>query len=94
MKRSASEVVASGQLFVAVEADEEHVPYAVSCMGDDLWLFSTDYPHGGSPWPEGVKLISEMGISEDAKVKLLSKNALRFIPRLAGVVPSLATVGA
>ena len=33
-------------------------------------------------------------MAESAKVKLLGENALRFMPQLAGVVPSLAGVGA
>ena len=94
MKRTASEIVASGQLFVAVEADEEHIAYAVETLGEHLWMFSTDYPHGGSPWPEGVPLIAGQEMPESAKVKLLGQNALRFMPQLAGVAPSLAGVGA
>ena len=94
MKRTASEIVASGQLFVAVEADEEHIAYAVESLGEHLWMFSTDYPHGGSPWPEGVQLIAGQEMPESAKVKLLGQNALRFMPQLAGVAPSLAGVGA
>lgn len=84
-KRSASEVIASGQLFLVVEADEEHLPYAVQTFGEHLWMFSTDYPHGGTPWPDGVSLITEKEIPESAKVKLLGQNALRFLPKLAGV---------
>ena len=94
MKRTASEIVESGQLFVSVEADEQHIPYAVETLGEHLWLFSTDYPHGGSPWPEGVPLIAEQEMPESAKIKLLGENALRFMPQLTGVVPSLAGVGA
>ena len=87
-KRTASEIVASGQLFCSVEADEEHIAYAVECLGEDVFLFSTDYPHGGSPWPDGVPLIAEQKMPESAKVKLFGENALRFLPRLAAVAPS------
>ena len=88
MKRTASEIVAGGQLFCAVEADEEHISYAVEVLGEDIWLFSTDYPHGGSPWPEGVPLIAGQKMPESAKVKLLGANAMRFLPRLAAVASS------
>jgi predicted TIM-barrel fold metal-dependent hydrolase len=84
-KRTASEIVASGQLFLAVEADEKHLPYAVETFGENIWMFSTDYPHGGTPWPEGVPLIAEQAIPESAKLKLLGQNALRFLPKLSAV---------
>ncbi|MCH7607236.1 MAG: amidohydrolase family protein [Chloroflexi bacterium] len=92
MKRNASEIAAGGQLFCAAEADEAHTPYAIESLGEDIWLFSTDYPHGGSPWPDGVKLITEQDMPESAKVKLLGTNALRFLPRLAGVASKVAAV--
>ena len=84
-KRSASEIVASDQLFVSVEADEEHLPYAVETFGEHLWMFSTDYPHGGTPWPDGVPLITGMDMTESAKLGILGANALRFLPKLANV---------
>jgi predicted TIM-barrel fold metal-dependent hydrolase len=84
-KRAASEIVQGGQLFCSIEADEAHIPYAVECLGEHLWLFSTDYPHQGSPWPDGVSLIAEQKLSESATSKLFGANALRFLPRLAAV---------
>ena len=87
-KRTASEIVAGGNLFCSVEAEETHVAYAVETLGEHLWLFSTDYPHNGSPWPNGVPLIAEKAMPESAKIKLFGENALRFLPRLAGVVSS------
>jgi predicted TIM-barrel fold metal-dependent hydrolase len=84
-KRTAAEIIAGGQVFCSVEADEEHIPYAVETFGEHVWLFSTDYPHGGSPWPDGVSMIDEKKMSESAKISLLGANALRFLPRLARV---------
>jgi predicted TIM-barrel fold metal-dependent hydrolase len=92
-KRTASEIVASGQLFVAVEADEEHIAYAINTMGEDIWMFSTDYPHGGSPWPEGVPLIEGQDISESAKIKLLGGNAVRFLPKMASAAAAAVKNG-
>ena len=60
-------------------ADEEHIDYAVEALGEDIWLFSTDYPHGGTCWPEGVPLITERPIAESAKLKMLGGNAERFM---------------
>ena len=87
LKRTASEIVADGNLFCATEADEKHIGYAMETLGDDIWLFSTDYPHTGSSWPNGVPLTIEKAIPERSKIKLFEKNALRFLPQLAGSLP-------
>ena len=88
LKRSPSEIVASGQFFCSLEADEEHAEYAVQAMGEDLYVFTTDYPHSGCPWPDGVPMITERkGLAESAKVKWLGENAKRFMPSLAAVAP-------
>jgi uncharacterized protein len=85
LKRAASEILKDGNLFCSVEAEEKHIPYAVAALGEHPWLFSTDYPHHGSAWPNAVPLIWEQAMPESAKVKLLKDNAIRFLPRLAGV---------
>ena len=61
-----------------------------SCgRGEDLWLFSTDHPHGASPWPVGVPMVTQRtGLSESAKIKMLGENDLRSLPTLAGVTAS------
>lgn len=84
LKRPASEILAAGQVFCSVEADEEYIDHAIESLGEDLWLFSTDYPHSGTPWPDGVTMITERdNISERAKIKLLGENGKKFLPRLA-----------
>lgn len=82
LKRKPSEILAGGQLFCSIEADEEHLAYAVEELGDHVWLFSTDYPHNGTCWPEGVPMVKDQKISEEAKVKILGENAKRYCPRL------------
>lgn len=88
--RSASEIVAAGNLFCSIEADEEHIGYAIETLGEHPWLFSTDYPHNGSPWPNAVPMVAGKAIAESAKVKLLGENAHRFLPQLAGVAAASA----
>jgi predicted TIM-barrel fold metal-dependent hydrolase len=84
LKRKPSEIVASGQLFCSIEVDETQLEHAVDELGEHIWLFSTDYPHGGTFWPEGVARVTEREkLAESAKQKLLGENALRFCPRLA-----------
>jgi len=84
LKRKPSEIVASGQFFCAVHPKEKLIEYAVEDLGEDVWLFTTDYPHQGTPWPDGVRMITERTrLTESAKVKMLGGNAKRFLPRLA-----------
>ncbi len=86
LKRRPSEIVAGGQLFCSIEADEGQLEHAVEDLGEEIWLFSTDYPHPGTPWPDGVPMITERtGLTESAKTKMLGENARRFLPRLARV---------
>ena len=87
LKRLPSEIVAGGNLFFSTEADEMHIAYAMEMLGEDIWLFSTDYPHTGSAWPNGVPVTAEKPIPESAKIKLFETNALRFLPRLAASLP-------
>jgi uncharacterized protein len=85
LKRSPSEVVAEGRLYHAVETDERYMKQCIEALGDDMWLFATDYPHVGSPWPDGVEQILERAdLSDASKAKILGENALRLCPRLAG----------
>jgi uncharacterized protein len=85
MKRTASEILKAGNLFCSVEAGEKHIAYAVETLGEHPWLFSTDYPHHGSAWPNAVPLMWEKSMPESAKIKLLGNNAIRFLPRMAVV---------
>lgn len=85
MKRTTSEIVKDGNLFCSVEAGEKHIAYAVETLGEHPWLFSTDYPHHGSAWPNAVPLICEKAMPESAKIRLFGDNAIRFLPRMAAV---------
>jgi predicted TIM-barrel fold metal-dependent hydrolase len=89
LKRSPSEVIAEGRLFCSVETGEEHLEYAVETLGEDIWLFATDYPHQGSPWPDGVpQIVERTGLTESAKLKMLGGNALRLFARMKVPVPA------
>jgi hypothetical protein len=85
LQRPPSEILAEGRLFHAVESGERYIEHCVEELGEDVWLFATDYPHTGSPWPDGVQQITERPrLSDRAKHKILGENALRLCPRLAG----------
>ncbi|MEA2641871.1 MAG: uncharacterized protein QOF51_3265 [Chloroflexota bacterium] len=89
LQRKPSEIIAEGRLYCSVDPGEEHLAYGVETLGEDIWLFTTDYPHQGSPWPDGVPLIVDRtDLPESAKIKMLGENALRMFPRIAAKVPA------
>ncbi|HXY94728.1 MAG TPA: amidohydrolase family protein [Acidimicrobiia bacterium] len=64
--------------FLSVEADEWPVKYYVDAFGDDNLVFSTDYPHGDSKYPDSVKGFLELPIPDDTKRKILWDNWCRL----------------
>lgn len=92
LARLPSEVLAEGRLFHAIESGEKYVEHCVQELGEDAWLFATDYPHTGSPWPNGVhRVAARSGLTESAKAKILGANALRLCPRLRTHAPTQAS---
>jgi uncharacterized protein len=86
LERLPSEVLAEGRLFHAVEPGERYLEHCVETLGEEVWLFATDYPHTGSPWPNGVQEITERpGLTERAKIKILGENALRLLGSRAAI---------
>jgi predicted TIM-barrel fold metal-dependent hydrolase len=60
--------------FLSVEADETPVKYYVDWFGDDNIVFSTDYPHGDSKYPDSVNGFLELPIPDETKRKILWDN--------------------
>jgi predicted TIM-barrel fold metal-dependent hydrolase len=83
LKRKPSEVVAEGRLFHSVEPGERYIEHCVQELGEDIWLFATDYPHTGVAWPDGARAaVDRPGLAESAKKKILGANAQRLLTRL------------
>ena len=83
LKRKPSEVVAEGGLFHSIDSDERYVEHCVEELGEDIWLFATDYPHPGTTWPHGARTAVERpGLCESAKRKILGSNARRLFAGL------------
>ena len=83
MKRSPREILASGQLFHGITTGEESLRFAMEEFGEDIWLFTTDFPHRGSPWPNGVQeTVDPTWMTDSGRRKVLGENALRFFKRI------------
>jgi predicted TIM-barrel fold metal-dependent hydrolase len=66
------------QCWVSIEPDETPGKYAIDFIGSDQIVFSTDYPHGDSRYPESVKAFLELDLPDDVKRKILWDNCARF----------------
>jgi predicted TIM-barrel fold metal-dependent hydrolase len=63
------------QCWVSVEPDEEPAKYTIDWVGSDKMVFSTDYPHGDSKYPDAVSSFLRLeGISDQDKRKILWDN--------------------
>ena len=66
------------QCFVSVEPDETPVRHMIEDFGADQLVFSTDYPHGDSRYPNAVSSFLELPLEHEAKQKILWDNCARF----------------
>ena len=82
LKRRPSEVLSEGRLFHSIDSGERYIEHCIEELGEDIWLFATDYPHPGTTWPHGARAaIDRPGLSESAKMKILGANAQRLFAR-------------
>jgi predicted TIM-barrel fold metal-dependent hydrolase len=64
------------QCYSVIEPEESPIKYTIDYMGADKLLFSTDYPHSDSIFPEAVNTFLALeGVSDDNKRKILWDNA-------------------
>ena len=66
------------QCVVSVEPDEITVKQVIDTMGSDRIVFSTDYPHGDSKYPEAVDHFLKLPIGKDDKKKILWDNCVAY----------------
>ncbi len=66
------------QCFVSVEPDEEPVKYTIDYMGNKGLVFSTDYPHPDSKFPEAVQSFLTLPISDEDKRMILWDNCAQY----------------
>lgn len=67
------------QCFVSVECEETPTKQAINAVGDDHFVFSTDYPHPDAKYPESTRyFLDNMPISDESKRKILWDNCVRL----------------
>lgn len=66
------------QCYVSVEPDEGPAKYMIDAFGSDRIVFSTDYPHGDSRYPNSVEAFLDLPLSEEDKRKVLWDNCAQL----------------
>ncbi|MCH8199615.1 MAG: amidohydrolase family protein [Chloroflexi bacterium] len=66
------------QCYVSIEPDELPAVHMVEELGAERVVFSTDYPHGDSRYPESVQAFLALPLSDEDKRKILWDNCARF----------------
>ena len=66
------------QCFVSVECGEWPACQAVESCGADFFVFSTDYPHYDTQYPNATSRFLELPFSEESKQKILWDNCARL----------------
>ena len=66
------------QGFVSLECDERPAPHAVEICGPESFVFSTDYPHYDTKYPEATARFLALPLDEKAKRTILWDNCARL----------------
>ncbi|HEY7065092.1 MAG TPA: amidohydrolase family protein [Chloroflexota bacterium] len=66
------------QCWVSIEPDEAPAVAMIEQIGPEQIVFSTDYPHGDSRYPEAVDAFLALPLSDEHKRKILWDNCARF----------------
>ena len=76
LKAKPSEYLGSGRVWFSFEPDEHQVPEVAELLGEQCLLFSSDYPHWDSPFPNSTRIIKERtDLSAGLKQRILCDNA-------------------
>jgi predicted TIM-barrel fold metal-dependent hydrolase len=79
LKKSMWEHLTSGRFFASIVIHEgaEMARMVNQLMGDGILMYSSDYPHAESRFPDSVDICAGWDIDEDAKKKFFWENAAR-----------------
>jgi predicted TIM-barrel fold metal-dependent hydrolase len=82
-KKTVPEYMKSGRFYYNAECEEVVLPPVLSEMGEDYFMYASDYPHYGDiveglPFGVVAKWRERQGITEAARSKVLWENAARF----------------
>jgi predicted TIM-barrel fold metal-dependent hydrolase len=78
-----SEYVKDGRVFFSFEPEDSMLPFCLEHLGEDVFLFASDYPHWDMTFPHAVSgLMERPDVTAEQKRKLTYDNAFRFYTNL------------
>ena len=92
LKHKPSEYIRGPQFFQSIQLHEGELSlrHALEAMGEDTFMFATDYPHSESWFPKSVDaILGWTSIPETARRKLLWENAARCYRRVGARLAAL-----
>ena len=78
ISRPPSEYLKSGRVFFGCEGNESFLGRIAQEVGEDLFMFSSDYPHADRTQGTARFLEARTDINETLRAKLVAQNARRF----------------
>lgn len=77
-KKRALEYAKSGNIFVSGESEDRVLPQEIELLGEDQFLYSSDFPHPEERDAGANELIERNDLTERQKRKILWENGIRF----------------
>ena len=69
----------NGRIYVCCEPDEALLPTVMEFVGEDWFMYASDYPHPDSEFPESLEYLRNREDMDDIKKnKIIRENAIRF----------------
>lgn len=78
ISRPPSEYLKSGRIFFGCEGNETFLARAVEELGEDMLIYSSDYPHADRTEGTARFLKGRSDLSDSARKKIMAENASRF----------------
>jgi predicted TIM-barrel fold metal-dependent hydrolase len=77
-KKRIIEYVRCGNIFLSGEGDGEMLPHEMRMFGEDIYMYSSDFPHAEMRENTATEVIERNDLTDKQKRKLLSENARQF----------------
>ena len=79
LTKSPSDYVADGNMYFSLEAEERLLPETLRILGDDIFVYASDFPHWDSEFPGNIQhLLAREDLTEEQRVKVTRENAIRL----------------
>ena len=79
LQKKPSQIIKDLPIYFTPESGETLLPEAIAYLGDDHFMYSSDFPHWDGEFPENLdNLWNHPSLSLETKRKILRENAMKF----------------